>query len=332
MHPRCRITIDGVPVSGLFVSRIVSCEVTDREGVSSDTVRIVLNDDPPAGIPRKGALIRVWLGYGLFGLAYMGAFEAEEIEVEILPYRMNITGKAAQMRRKTKQNRERHWDEKTLGDVLEQIAGEHGLTPVIDGELGAHRYDWLGQLGESDIHFVERLADRHGAIFSVKDGKLVFARAGAGTTAVGAPLTPVIITPDILQPDSARVRFTDRTQYKSVKASFTDRALAKKRDVEADSDPAGEAIYRIGEQFADEAEAKRAASAKARELKRRQATFAATIVGNPAARAGAPLRFAGCRPGVDGLPFIIGTATHRYSKQGYVTALDGESRDGQSAT
>ncbi len=331
MRPSCRITVEGTPVSGIFSQRIISCEVTDKEGVSSDTVRIQLNDFPPAAIPRKGAIIKVWMGYGVSGMAYMGAFTAEEIEVEILPYRLNITGKAAEMRGKVKQNRERHWDQKPLKDVVGQIAKDHGLEPKVDDTIGAHVYEWLGQQNESDIHFLERLAERHDAIFSVKDGKLIFASRGAGKSTSGADLTPIVVTPAIMAPDSCRIRFTDRTQYKSVKASYADRDKAKKVDVEEDSDDEGDAVYRLGEQFADEAEAKVAAKSKAKELKRRQASFSCEIVGDPTARGGAPLTFAGCRSGIDGLPFIIETATHRYSKSGYTTSLDGQSKDGQTA-
>lgn len=329
MYPTCRITVDGELVSGVFSSRIISCEVTDKEGVSADTVRIDLNDFPVAAIPRKGAIIRVWLGYGVAGMAYMGSFTADEIEVQILPYKMSITGKSADLRKSAKQNRERHWDNKSINEIVTQVANDNGLTAKVDPTIGAHVYEWMGQQNESDIHFLERLADRHGAIFSVKDGNLVFAERGAGKSTSGADLTPVVVTPSILQPDSCRVRFSDRTQYKAVKASYPDRDKAEKVDVEAESDPDGEAVYRIGEQFADEAEATAAAKAKAGELKRRQASFSCTIVGDPAARGGAPLTFANCRPGIDGLPFIIETATHRYSKSGYTTSLDGQSKDGQ---
>lgn len=329
MVPSCRITVDGVLVSGVFASRIVSCKVTDKEGVSSDTCSIVLNDFPPAAIPRTGAIIRIWMGYGVFGAAYMGAFTAEEIEVEILPYRMSITGKAADMRGKVKQNRERNWDDKPIKDIVSEIASEHGLTPKVDEKIGSHVYTWIAQQNESDIHFLERLAERHGALFSVKDGNLIFAAKASGKSPSGKLLTPIVVTPSILQPGSGRVRFSERTKYKSVKASYTDPDKGKKTDVEEDSDTEGEAVYRIGEQFADEAEAKRAAKAKAGDLLRRQATFSCTVIGNPAYRAGAPLTFLGCRIGVDGLPFIVQTANHDYSKSGYTVSLDGESQNGQ---
>lgn len=331
MTPTCRISVDGTLVSGVFSSRIISCEVTDNEGDYSDTVRIELNDYPFAAIPRKGAIIRVWLGYGVAGVAYMGAFTADEIEVHLFPFRMSIAGRGADFRKAAKENRERHWDETTLGDIVRQIASENGWEAKVDPAIGAHFYEWLGQQNESDFAFLQRMADRHGALFSVKDGNLIFARRGAGETTSGEDLTPYTVVPANLLPGTGRVRFSDRTQYKAVKASYTDPATVLKVDVSADSDAEGTAVYRIGEQFADAAEAMAAAKAKAAELKRRQAAFSCTVIGDPTARAGAPLAFAVGRPGVDGLPFIIGTATHRYSKAGYTTALSGESKDGQRA-
>lgn len=326
MIPSCRITINGAPVTGVFMSRLMSCVVTDKQGAGSDTVDILLNDFPFAQIPATGAIIRVWMGYGVSGSSYFGAFTVEEVEVHLFPFKMSIRGKSADQRGKGKENKERHWDKKTLKDVVSQIAGERGLSPVIDGAIGSHLFEWLGQQDESDIHFLERLARRMGALYSEKDGKLVFAGRGTGLSALGAALTGITITPDTLLPNTAKIRFSDRSKYKDVKASYTDPKTRRKTDVAEQGASDGEATYRIGEQFADEAEAKKAARAKADELQRRTLKFSCTIIGNPAARAGAPASFAKCRPGIDGRAFILETATHRLSKSGYVTALDGEQK------
>lgn len=243
MHPQCRITINGRLASGLFMSQLIACTVTDNEGVSSDTVNIVLNDFPNAEIPPKGAEIKVWMGYNVGGLAYMGAFTAEEIEVEMVPYRMAITGKAAEMRGMAKQNMERHWDDATLKTVVSDIASDLGLEPVV-GDVGEFEYPYLAQLGESPIHFMERLAQRHDAIFSVKDKKLIFVDRGTGKSASGAALTPVVVTRRNLQPDTARVTFLDLPKVKDVAASYPDRAKGKKVDVAEPSDELGTATVR----------------------------------------------------------------------------------------
>ena len=45
----------------------------------------------------------------------------------------------------------RHWDKKTVKDIVSDIAKDHGLTAKIDGKVGAHTYEWFGQEEESDI-------------------------------------------------------------------------------------------------------------------------------------------------------------------------------------
>lgn len=320
MKPEARITVDGQPVAGLFMDRLVSLTVTDKEGASSDTVSMTLNDWPIAAIPRRGAEIRVWLGYS-GALAFMGTFEAEEVEVEILPYQMRITGKAAEMRGDKKTNKERHWDNRSVKEIVEQIAGDHGLTPKIDDAVADHVYEWIGQVGESDLHFLERVADRHGAIFSIKDGNLIWATKGQGKSPSGQELTPVTITPAALQTGSCRVRLTERAKYKKVKGKYPDRAAGKQLEVEVESDPEGEATFKIDLPFADKKEAEKAIIAKAKELERRKAAMSCTIVGNPAVRAGAPVMLAQCRPEIDGMRFIIETATHEYSGSGYTTSI-----------
>ncbi|WP_051202670.1 phage late control D family protein [Sediminimonas qiaohouensis] len=330
MRPQCRITVDGQPVAGLFMDRLISCSVTDKEGASSDTVDILLNDWPVAAIPRRGAEIRVWMGYA-GTLAFMGTFEAEEIEVEILPYRMRITGKAAEMRGDKKSNKERHWDNKSVKEIVEAIAGEHGLTPKIDDAVAAHVYEWVGQVGESNLHFLERLAERHGALFSIKDGNLIFAARGQGKSPSGRALTPVAITPETLIVGTCRVRLTERAKYKKIKGKYPDRAAGKQEEIEAESDPDGEAIFKIDFPFADKKEAEKAVIAKAKELKRRKAAMSCRVVGNPAVRAGAPVVLSQCRPEIDGMRFIIETATHEYSGSGYTTAIAAQLGDDEDS-
>ncbi|WP_172125313.1 hypothetical protein [Devosia sp. 919] len=70
-----------------------------------------------------------------------------------------------------------------------------------------------------------------------------------------------------------------------------------------------------------EDEAAGAAQAKAKDLKREGITASCTVFGDPTIRAGAGMSFAGIREGVDGIPFIIQSVTHDYSKSGYTTAL-----------
>lgn len=327
MKPQCVVTVNGKPVTGDFLRRLSECEIVDRDGVTSDSVRLRLDDNPPAEIPQPGARIEVALGY-VGSLTSMGSYVAEEVEVECLPYSITVTGKAAEMGGSVKEMRRRHWDQVSLKDVIADIASDVGVQPVVDAALGAFHYEWLGQIAESNAAFLERMAERHGALFSIKDGRLVFAKRGAGQSASGKALTGLVITPAKLVTGSCRVTFSTRSVYRTVKASWMDRTTGRKRSVTVQGDDTSDAEFEIGQPFATREEAKAAAEAKAGSLGRKKLQFTATLLGDPSIRAGAPCQFAGVRPGVDGLSLLIEEATHRFSKTGgYTTDISGSIKD-----
>jgi phage protein D len=321
--PRAEIKVNGKPVATLFNERLISVTITDKEGVTSDTISCELNDGNPfADIPKKGDTMEAAIGYVETGIADFGSYTVDDPEVRCLPYGMTVNGKGANVRDKAKQHRSRHWDQKTVKDIVSQIAGENGLSPAIDGEVGAYKYEWFGQQDESDLHVVERLARRHDALFSIKDGKLIFVKKGSGQAASGAALTAVVATPYNIVEGTCRVNFAHRNKFKKVKGRHQDRKQAKLVEVEEDSDDEGTAEYTLPEPFADPDEAKKAAKAKAKHLKSETIRTTVTLWGDPTIRAGAPFTYSRVRPGVDGIEFIIETATHTISKAGYTTQVE----------
>lgn len=333
MKPKVEIVVDGEPVAGLFYERLISVSVTDKEGLASDACQMVLNDGPPSflAIPRKGAIVDIRIGYGK--ARSLGLFVVDKVKVDCLPYSMSISGKAADMRSgKMKERQARHWDGKRVKDIVSDIAADSGLSASVDEEIGNHEYEWFGQLDESNMHVLQRLAERHNGLFKVRDGRLVFSKRGSGNAASGQFLGSVVVTPRIIIPGSCSFEANDRTKYRKVVAYHQDKGKAERIEIEADADAEGDSIYRIPEPFADVAEADKAAQAKAKELKRGEGSASVTVVGDTAIVAGAPLLFEGVRPGLDGVPYIIDTATHTYRKsEGYRTQISAKLYDGSSA-
>ncbi|MBD8556919.1 phage late control D family protein [Rhizobium sp. CFBP 8762] len=332
MTPVVEITVDGKPVAGAFYERLVSLTVTDKEGVGSDTFDMELFDSPEAflAIPRKGAKVEIRLGYGQAGS--LGQFTVDKVSIKCLPYSMSISGKAADLASgKLKERQERHWDGKTVKEIVDDIAAESGLTASVDPELGKHRYEWLGQQDESNVQFMRRLEQRHNALFTIKNGRLVFAKRGSGLSASGAFVGTVTITPDIISPGSCSFETNDRTRYSKVVAYSQDKDKAERVEIEAEADAEGDSVYRIPEPYADLAEADKAAQAKAKDLKRGEGSASVKVVGDTSITAGAPLLFSNVRPGLDGVPYIIETATHTFSKGGgYMTEISAKLYDGKS--
>jgi phage protein D len=321
--PRAEIKVNGKLVAAIFNERLISVTIVDKEGVTSDTISCELNDGNPfAAIPKKGDTIEASLGYLETGLAYFGKYTVDDPEVRCLPYSITVNGKGANMRDALKERRSRHWDNKTVKDIVAEIAGENGLSLVVDDQVGAHQYEWFGQQDESDLHVVERLARRHGALFSIKDGKLIFAAKGSGKSAGGKELTPVNATPFNIVVGTCRTNFAHRNKFKKVKGRVQDRKNAELVEVEENSDEEGTADYTLPEPYADEAEAKKAAKSKAKSLKSETIRTTVTLFGDPTIRAGAPFRYQGVRPEIDAIEFIIESATHTLSKSGYTTQVE----------
>ncbi|WP_439616679.1 phage late control D family protein [Shinella sp.] len=332
MNPKVEITVDGNPVAGGFYERLVSISVTDKEGLASDTFQMELNDGPPQflAIPRKGAIVDIRIGYG--AARSLGTYVVDKVVPKCLPYSMSISGKSRDMRSgKLKERKERHWDNKKVKDIVSDLASDAGLSASVDSEIGEHEYEWFGQQDETPIHVLRRLAERHNGLFKVKDGKLVFSKRGSGNAASGSFMGSVVVSPPKIIQGTCTFEANDRTKYQKVVSYYQDKDQAKRVEVEADSDADGDSVYRIAEPYADAAEADKAAQSKAKELKRGEGAASVTVVGDTAIVAGAPLIFEGVRPGLDGVPYIIDTATHSYSKgEGYRTAISAKLYDGKS--
>ena len=332
MHPQIEVTIDGKAVAGAFYERLMSVTVTDKEGVRSDTVDIELNDGPPAflAIPRKGAVIEVKLGYA--SLRSLGKFTVDKVTVKCLPYSMSISGKSVDMRSgKLKARQERHWDDTTLKDIVTGVAAESDMTASVDPEIGSFVFDWVGQQDESNIHFLQRLAKRHNALFSIKGKQVIFSARGSAQSASGTFAGTVVVTPDILMQGSCSFEANDRTKYSKVVAYHQDKDKAERVEIEADADADGDSVFRIPEPYASLKEADKAAQAKAKELKRGEGAASVTVIGDTSIAAGCALLFQNVRPGLDGVPYVIDTATHGYTKTGgYTTAISAKLYDGKS--
>lgn len=335
MHPICKMSVDGVPVAGAFFERLVSLTVVDQAGVKSDTFSADLADGPPdyLALPRKGALVEIELGYLETGTRSMGRFVVDQINGDCLPYGLTISGKAADLRKaKLKDHKERHWDKKTLGDVIGQVAKESGLKARIDPDIAGFKFDWLGQQDESDIHLLHRLSLRHNAVFAIKSGNLIFAKRGAGLGASGQAMQSLIITPDMVVPRTLKFEMNDREKYKRVVGYYQDKAKAKRVEVGRDADPDGDATYRLPQVYGSAAEADKAAEAKSKSLNRGKGSTSVEIPGDTSALPGQPMMYRNVRPGLDGVPWVNKTITHTYSKAGFKTKVEAELYDGQSAS
>ncbi len=325
MHPKCEIAINGAPVAGRFWERLISVTVNDKEGAGADTIDLYLEDGAPhLTIPQHDDLITCSLGYAETGVSFMGSYKVSDVTVHCLPWTIKVQGKSADMRKSLKEHRERHWDKKTIKDIVGDVAGEAGLEAQVDGQIGSFRYDWWGQQSESGMHMLHRLADRHNGLFTVKHGKLIFAKKGSGQTAGGTSMPPLILMPQQIVRGTCEVHFAGRPKHKSIKAEHYDRKQGKRLTETVPGEDRTEATYTLRHAHAGPEEAKAHAKSRSKKLKRDGTTTSVEIEGDPTAKAGRPIVYRGVRPGVNGIAFIIESAAHTFSRAGYRTKITGK--------
>lgn len=329
MHPLVIVTINGVPVSGLFMEKLIRVSVSDREGARSDSCELELEDGPPhIAIPKDGDMITVAMGYRETGIEYMGAFKIADVDVDCIPWKLKVKGEAADMRAPLKGHKERHWDNATLGTIIGDVAKDAGLAAQVSPNLAGFKYEWWGQQNASPLHMLEELAARHNALFTIKNGKLIFAERGAGQTPGGTSLAPLVVTPSIIVQSTCQVSFQSRSKHKEVGAESYDNKKGKRERVSEKGENDSQAKYTLRHNYGTKDEARRAAKSRSKYLKREGVRTAVQIEGTPTAKAGRPMVYAGVRPGVDGLPFIIEEATHTFMKgQSYRTDIKGKLQD-----
>lgn len=171
-----RIEIDGkdVTVTWARERRLISVEVLDQEGESSDSCTLELDDRPPHVVwPPEGARLRLWLGTSSADLVDMGSFTLDAPRASSPPDRLSVSGHAANFVNTghglpLQTQRSRTWEAVSLGNMVDTIAQEHNLLPRVQSQLSGELVDPVEQLWESDLAFLRRIAKRYDARVRVK--------------------------------------------------------------------------------------------------------------------------------------------------------------------
>lgn len=303
-------------VVGFGWGGLISLEVVDQEGTQSDSLTMVF-DGSIGGLPSMGAILPVQMG--LTSLASMGRFIVDEISQDISKQgglQNTIRCRAADIREPFKQQRTQDYHDKTLGDVLNEVAGRNGLSAQVYGKAAEIKYKYLAQTDESDLHFMTRLAKKHDCVGAPKNGKLVFGKKGE------MPVGSIVVVPQMTIQASASQK--SRPEHKEAENSYWNREDAE-RVYQSGGSGSGSAVHGVPSYAADgEEDAKETADSKGNEQKRATKSCSLTIVGNPAAMAEANLTVVGLGSVIDG-QYRIKSATHRIDKQsGYQTSIEAE--------
>jgi phage protein D len=324
MRPAYRITLGGSDLTATIASRFAGLSISDEVGFTSDRLSLSLTDEGGTlELPRIGAELTAAIGWEGGTLYQSGAYVVDEIEIDGPDRMITVNARSADTRSggaavisSMKAARTRSWHDTTVGAIVQKIAAEHGFAASVDPTLAQIAIPHMDQTAESDANFLTRLGYDIGAAAKPTNGKLWFGDMGKGRPGPGAGRT-VSISP--AQVSNWSVTIGKRAKYGSIEAEWWDLVSGESK-VERVAVGPGPA-HRLKKQFATATEARAAAAAKAKDMKRAANRLSIAMVGEPSLLAECTLIVSGFRSGVDGT-WVARKVVHDLSNAGYRTILE----------
>lgn len=220
----------GKDISTLITHRLIQLTLTDSRGFEADQLDLVLDDtDGLLELPSRGAVLSIGLGWQDTALTHKGEYTVDELTHDGPPDKVTILARSADLRGSLMNRHERSFHRTTIGKIVKQIADENKLKAVVGKEFENYEIKHIDQTNESSINLLQRLAEQFDAIATVKNGSLLFIKAGNATTASGKPLPLFMITRS--SGDAHSFSIAEGDNYKAVKAYWHNTSTGKRGEV-----------------------------------------------------------------------------------------------------
>ncbi|EME4829861.1 contractile injection system protein, VgrG/Pvc8 family [Acinetobacter baumannii] len=319
-YPIFRVEVDGVDISPLMASRLMSLSIKDNRGLVVDSVEIELDDsDGRLNIPPKGAIIQVWLGWSNTGLFDKGKYKVDSTTHRGAPDVLSISAMANDVSEGLKQKRERSWNNHTIQEIFEKVGAEYELKVIVHEKFASKKVKYIAQ-NESDANLITRIADENDAIATIKNGHLILLPRGASQTVSGLALPRVQITRD----KGDQHNYTNGTgtdNITGVKAYYYAENKAKKLHVVVgDSE---DNLKEIRYVHRDKTTAELAANAEYNRCKRTAQKLSYTLAfGDPTLIPEQEFEFLGLKSEIEDIVWLGTNVTHNLNDSGFTTSVE----------
>lgn len=314
--PDFRLTVNGRDITPTVANRLVRLTLSDKEGLEADTLDITLSDhDSQLEMPPRGALISLHLGFVGEPLLDKGTYHVDEVEHVGAPDQLTIRARSADLMSDLPGKKSRSWNEVTVGDIVRQIADEHGLEPVITDALARLRRVSTHQTDESDLNLLTRLGDTYDAIVTVKSGHLLFLPVGRAERVTGARMPGITLRRS--DHDGHSYTRSERVAYTGVRAKWHNFDTGDFDYVLAGTDAR---VTDLEGSFSTADEALQAAESDLRQRRRQGASLTLSLsTGAPELVPETPLTCQGWPADIDAIEWLISEVTHQLDDAGLTT-------------
>ncbi|HDL8115212.1 TPA: late control D family protein [Yersinia enterocolitica] len=314
---------EGRNITADIAEDVLSISYTDNEDGKVDDVSLLLKDDSHKWtgpwMPEKGDLFQAALLPDGMAALHFGQVQVDEISASGPPSVIAIKGVSVPIKSGVRRLlKTRAWEKITYQGIAQKIAccADLAFLFLVDRDDNPH-YERVDQTEESDLSFLNRLAQDEGLSLKVTDSQLVvFEQA---MFEAKEPVARFTLGEDAIKAWSFNNQSYD--VYKSCTCKY--RIPKKKKSIHytyIDPDIEDGLNLKIRKLVANLAEARRKAKAALRRKNRYQYTGNLTLVGDTRLCAGVTIAIGGFG-GYDG-KYIIEKAIHTLDNNGYTTALE----------
>ena len=297
MTPIFKLEANGADITESLQKNTVSISFSDEDGNQSDEITIKVAGDFKR--PKYQDELKLWLGYKESSLFYCGLFKVQSTERD--NYSLTINASGADFSSALKQKRETSYEKVSLKDVAKIIADRHSLK--LKSDFDDMFLPHLSQTNESDLHMMKRLSSDYNAIFSIKNGTLIFLkRIKENMASKELPVFEI----DISECESYSIKHSDKTIYGACEASWQDTKANKVQSITVGN---GTPILKINGNFKTAVEAQSKAEAKLQNANRGSKSGTISMYGREI-YAGGELKLSGA--GEDDGEYSIKSVNHTF--------------------
>ncbi len=320
-RPKVLVQYEHQDITADIAPALIELSYSDCMEGASDSVELTLEDVARrwqnAWYPQHGDQVRVWVGYADAPLLPCGEFEIDEVELEGPPDVVRIKALAAGVKRSVRTRNGRAYEDSTLGDIAATIARRNKMQ--LTGTIAPIKIGRVTQVYESDLSFLQRIAQEYGYSFAVRGSKLCFFQRAA---LKGAQPTLTLARADV-----SSYRFCDKVHgvvasatvsYHDPRAKRTRRRKVK--DAQAKTNQRSADELKINVRAENDQQARLKADAALDRANEDQTGASLTLPGNVRLMAGVNVQLADFGK-MDG-KYTITQSRHRIARSGYSTELE----------
>ena len=271
------IKLDG-PNAEAIEKLLLTWSLDDGQGQQADMLTLNIDASDLSSAPPSGTSYQVYIEG-----ESRGVFNVSHVTPTWFPKRLSITLSPAKFTTSDatgfREARTQTYENLTLDELAKTLMVKHGYKVIVDPSIASKKITLETQSQETDSSFLYRIAkDKFDALTKPIDDKYIIGRRGAIKKLSGANLAPVVInhTEDGYSPIlSGQAPIPTQGRWKGVKAKWHDTQKGATQELEL-----GESNFTtLPLLYESETEAREAAEAKLRSIKRAGQTLTMTING-----------------------------------------------------